>query len=146
VTPVSQQSGRSSATVDHLRQYNTVFYGLPECNTGIHRAKLDLDRVADVCSKINCDVPRNAIRDCIRIGKYVPNSSKPRPISTVHVANLFSKKGNYPSGIVLKHDLSYTERQTTQGTLAAFSVWCRPQVHQDQGIKHFLLMETFMPQ
>jgi len=50
----SLPSSRSSTTVDQLRQYNAIFFGLPECNSGTHhleRTKLDFDRVADVCSK-----------------------------------------------------------------------------------------------
>ena len=118
-TSANQSTSRNFTPVNHSRQYNAVFYGLSECNMGTHhleRVKLDLDKVAEVCASIDCNIPKNAIRDCIRLGKYVPNSSRPKPIlvkfnSTIHVASLFSRKGSCPSGISIKHDLSPTERQ-----------------------------------
>ena len=118
-TSANQSASRSFTAVDHSRQYNAVFYGLSECDTGTHhleRVKLDLDKVAELCVSIDCNIPKNAIRDCIRLGKYVPNSSRPRPIlvkfnSTIHAANLFSRKSFCPNGIFIKHDLSPVERQ-----------------------------------
>ena len=67
--------------------------------------------------KVDCNIPKNAIHDCIHLGKYVHNSSRPRPIlvkfnSTTHIASLFSGKGSYPSGILIKRDLSPIERRS----------------------------------
>ena len=66
-TSANQSASHSFTAVNHSHQYNAVFYGLSECDTGTHhleRVKLDLDKVAELCVSIDCNIPKNSIRDC----------------------------------------------------------------------------------
>ena len=62
------------------RKFNLMFYGVPECREGTHfheRAENDLKNVLGVLEKILPSVSSDSIRDCIRIGEYSPQGTRP---------------------------------------------------------------------
>ena len=62
---------------------NLVLYGLkenPEKTPKHERLQKDLDNILSVFASINVKVEANSIKDCYRLGKFIPSRSKPRPI------------------------------------------------------------------
>ena len=75
-------SDTSSRKLDN-RQLNVVVYGIPECTKGQPRKQRwvsDLRNVSNLFNESSASVPKSAIRDCRRLGKYSDTSSRPRPI------------------------------------------------------------------
>ena len=65
------------------RKLNLVLYGLkenPEKTPKHERLQKDLDNILSVFASINMKVEANSIKDCYRLGKFIPSRSKPRPI------------------------------------------------------------------
>ena len=65
------------------RKLNLVLYGLkenPEKTPKHERLQKDLDNILSVFASINVKVEANSIKDCYRLGKFIPSRSKPRPI------------------------------------------------------------------
>lgn len=101
------------------RKYNVVVYGIQECAEGTSktdRNKHDVKHVLPVFSKLDEEIQALSIRDCLRLGKYKPNSQRPRPIlvrlnRTMDVSSILSKRKELPAGVTIKPDMSIEERQ-----------------------------------
>ena len=109
----SPQSPLKSGVVDYNnRQLNVVVHGIPECNKGQLRKQKwvsDLKNVSNLFNESSAAVPKSAIRDCRRLGKFSDSSSRPRPIlvrfnSCNVVMDLLQKRSLF-SPYVIKSDL-----------------------------------------
>ena len=100
------------------RKFNVVIYGLPESQHGkprLVRATEDLNKTSETLSKIDSNLGNLSIRDCFRLGKYEQQHSRPRPVlvklnRSVDTITILTKQSQYPTGIVIKPDLSPQER------------------------------------
>ena len=104
--------GTSLCKLDN-RQLNIVVHGIPECTKGQPRKQRwvsDLRNVSNLFNESSASVPKSAIRDCRRLGKYSGTSSRPRPI-LVHfnscnvVMDLLQKRSLFSPPYVIKPDL-----------------------------------------
>ena len=103
------------------RKFNLMFYGVPECREGTHfheRAENDLKNVLGVLEKILPSVSSDSIRDCVRIGEYSPQGTRPLLVRFVRARDvrLILKDLTpdvLPSGITIKCHMSSAEMQTT---------------------------------
>ena len=65
------------------RRYNLVIHGIAECPKATPRSerqKSDLASCLTVVSKLNADINTHSVRDCLRLGNYKKESSRPRPV------------------------------------------------------------------
>ena len=80
------------------------------------RQKSDLASCLTVVSKLNADINTHSIRDCLRLGNYKKESSRPRPIllklnRSFDVSNVLANRAETPQGITVKPDQTKEERQ-----------------------------------
>lgn len=110
VAPISQPSSCNSTNVNHLCQYNAVSMIFPNVTWAFTTCR---ETLTELLKSVQVSIVTYLEVLFWTAYSLVSLFQTARPIlsSAVHVASLFSKKGNYPSGIVLKHDLFYTERQ-----------------------------------
>ena len=138
-----------SATFNE-RKFNLVLYGMDECSEGTarqERAEKDRKTAFKNHSIILPSLENYSIRDCIRIGKYSPNGTRPRPLfvkfhRACDVSTILYRlsQGGLPaelSGIAIKHHMTPL-RDTVQFHSAHQALGTRPgrsgQVTtQDQG-------------
>lgn len=100
------------------RKSNVILYGIPECEPGtprLDRYNLDLNEAISSLSSIMNSITRYSIRDCFRLGKYVPDQ-RPRPIlvkmiSAGDVRNLLARSGSFCHPLRLKPDLTPEDRK-----------------------------------
>ena len=79
----SKQFDSQSRKPDDNCQLNVVVYGIPECTKGQLRKQgwvSDLRNVTNLFHESSVSVPKSAIKDCRRLGKFSDFSSHPRPI------------------------------------------------------------------
>ena len=65
------------------RKFNVILYGVAECPSGSSRSsrlESDLVSAVSVLSSVESTIQSQSIKDCFRLGKYVPNPTHPRPI------------------------------------------------------------------
>ena len=101
------------------KKYNVVVYGVEECPPGMSktaRFESDLSNVVKVLSSINSSIEPTSVKDCYRLGKYSPSSSRPRPvlvkfIRISDVTSTLSKRGNLSRPYVIKLDMSREQRE-----------------------------------
>ena len=115
-TNVVKPQSNSSSMND--RKYNLIVFGIAEPPSGssyFSRSVKDTDSVTSLFEKINPGFCATTVRDCFRLGHYKKDMARPRPIlvklnRVVDVANILSKKPNYPTEINIKPDLMKEER------------------------------------
>ena len=78
--------------------------------------KSDLASCLTVVSKLNADINTHSVRDCLRLGNYKKESSRPRPIllklnRSFDVSNVLANRAETPQGITIKPDQTKEERQ-----------------------------------
>ena len=113
----SSLSHRFSADSD-ARKFNVVVYGIAECARGTHRterSRLDLESITNVLTETDATFNPLSIRDHIRLGKFVPDSSRPRPLlvklnRSSDVQSLLSKENILNAPFRVKPDLSPEDR------------------------------------
>ncbi len=96
------------------RKFNVVVYGIQERKEGEahnQRLVLDLCNVSNMFASQSTSVPKSAICDCFRLGKYSPESPCPRPIlvrlnSRNVVMDILQKRSSF-SPYVVKPDVPY---------------------------------------
>ena len=76
----------------------------------------DFNEIASILSSLEESDHGCLIRDCHRIGKFIPNSERPRQIlvtlgSTTDVSYVLSKSQLLPSSIYIRRDLSPIQRK-----------------------------------
>ena len=121
VDPSTPAKARLSDQPLSERKFNLMLYGVPECNEGtrLHeRAENDLKNVLVVLGKILPSVSSDSIRDCIRIGKYSPQSTRPLLVRFVRARDVriilqHVSPDVLPSGITIKRHMSSAEMETT---------------------------------
>ena len=79
------------------------------------RIKNDTTEVSKLFSSLDSQITFTSIRDCFRLGKFVTNSKRPRPLlvklnRSADVMSLLSLKTSLPNSIVFKPDLSPQEQ------------------------------------
>ena len=103
------------------RKYNIVVFGIGESQQGtpcLKRWKNDRQAVQSVLNSLEEGSGHTGImRDCRRIGRYVPNKGQTRPIlvslsSTMDVANVLSRRRLLQRPISVRADLSPRDRET----------------------------------
>ena len=113
-SPVLRQNTKNS---DNDRKFNIILFGVSESPPGtprFRRTESDFKEVFSVLSNLENNSDRKSlVRDCHRIGRY--NSSKNRPIrvnlgSTADVGRILSLRSSLSSPLVIKPDLSPSER------------------------------------
>ena len=125
----------SSVLPSSDKKFNVVLYGVGECPSGLSKSarfELDLSNAAKVLSSINNSIGPNSVKDCFRLGKYSPGSSRPRPILVKFirisdVTNTLSKS-NLSHPYTIKPDMSREQRVSTlEREMAPDSIRCAPQ-------------------
>ena len=117
----SNSKSAISATANE-RKFNLVLYGVDECSKGTRRherAKKDGKAALKKLRVILTSLEDYSIRDCIRIGKYSPNGTRPRPLlvkfhRACDVSTILYElsQGGLPaelSGIAIKHHMTPSE-------------------------------------
>ena len=103
------------------RRSNVVFYGIPESppkTSKFDRQKHELGIVVNTLSGIDSSITSASIKDIYRLGKFKPDSNRPRPILVKFLRNLdatmvlSSKRSITSSEITIKPDMTYEERKT----------------------------------
>lgn len=105
---------------DSDRKFNIVVFGVSELPGGSSRFlrnNHDFQEVSSILSNLELGPNQSSsIRDCHRLGKYVSDSLRPRPLlvqlnSTADVYKVLSKRHNVPSSVSIKPDLSPANRK-----------------------------------
>lgn len=114
-TPPSRNSPSHS---DPERKYNLIVQGIVEYPHGpdVQERKLhDLEKASETISSVLSSVDSSSIRDVYRLGKYIPNHERPRPllvklIRATDVSVILSKKSSLPRHIFIRPDMTKEER------------------------------------
>ena len=93
-----------------------VLYGVKECpsdSSRYARLESDLASVVSVLTTLESSFHSQSIKDCYRLGKFNPESNKPRPIliqfvRAVDVTNILAKKGRLAQPFYIKPDMTPT--------------------------------------
>ena len=105
---------------DSDRKFNIVVFGVSELPGGSSRFlrnNHDFQEVSSILSNLELGPNQSSsIRDCRRLGKYVSDSLRPRPLlvqlnSTADVYKVLSKRHNVSSSVSIKPDLSPANRK-----------------------------------
>ena len=107
-----------SSTSQMERKCNIVLSGIKECPKGTPKLdcfKHDLDNVVDVLHTIDNEFQKQNVRDCLRLGKFKENASRPRSIlikfyRSIDALSILSNRNSLPNGIILKPDMNREER------------------------------------
>ena len=111
----------TSAASEAVKKFNIVVFGVTETtgSSRFERIKIDFREVSSILTDLVPDSPdlSNSIRDCKRLGKYLKNTPRPRPIlvtlnSTVDVSNVLSNRHRLHPAFTIKPDLPPVERRT----------------------------------
>ena len=78
--------------------------------------KHDLDNVVDVLHTVDTEFQKQNVRDCLRLGKFKENASRPRSIlikfsCSIDAMSILSNRNSLPNGITLKPDMNREERE-----------------------------------
>ena len=79
------------------------------------RFESDLTSIVSILSFLDGSIQSQSIKDCFRLGKFSPSSSRPRPIlikfvRAADVASIFSKKRNLTHPYSIKPDMPRDQR------------------------------------
>ena len=93
-------------------------YGVDECPPGSSRAsrlESDLNNAVSVLSSVENTIQSQSVKDCYRLGKFSPSSTRPRPIlikmiRASDVSKVMSKKHLLTRPHFLKQDMSREHR------------------------------------
>ena len=93
-------------------------YGITECPKGTPkhtRLQSDLSSVVSVMAKVDCNIQPQSIKDCFRLGKFLPDRESPRPILVKlirisDVSSVLSKRGNLSYPLSIRPDMTPEER------------------------------------
>ena len=117
----NRNSSRNRVESSADRRYNIVVLGVAESPSGtsyLGRLNADNDAVSATLSALASSIehPPFLIRDCRRLGRYRPDSPKPRPLlvtmnSTVEVSTVLSNCRKLSASISIRPDLTLSERQ-----------------------------------
>lgn len=117
--PPTKETRRNSRNLNFERKFNIVIYGAKECTQGTpkhERATRDLSNATQIVQKICPEVSAHSIRDCTRLGKYVPERKRPlivtlaRSCDTTSILSNRRKLADMP-GISVKPIMTPQERQ-----------------------------------
>ena len=95
-------------------------FGLEECEAGrrrLNRTISDMNNVTTVLLGIDSNLNQNSVVDCRRLGKFDPQSRRPRPMlvrmaRTVDVIRVLSQKNKLNNSVWIRADLTKQERLT----------------------------------
>ena len=110
-TPNTVNTNKSSNTD---RKFSIVVYNIKESLQGtvrLTRIKNDTAEVSRLFSSLDSQITSSSIRDCFRLGKFVSNCKRPRPLlvklnRSADVMSLLSLRTSLPDNVVFKPDLS----------------------------------------
>ena len=127
LSPSQQPSHRSEVnttpnTQSSTRRYNIVVSGIDESPRGTSktgRLNADVDAVTTILSDLASSTAESLsfdIRDCRRLGRYQPNSQKPRSLlvtlnSALEVSFILSNCHQTQNGLSIRPNLSLSERR-----------------------------------
>ena len=108
-----------STSSNYERKYNVVLYGLDECPSGLTRSgrlESDLTNISNIFSELDSSIQPQSISDCYRLGKYLRDASRPRPIlvkfvRVADISRIFANRRKLPTAISVKPDMSSAERK-----------------------------------
>ena len=108
----------SSQKYDTEKKFNLVLYGVEECRPGMSksaRLEADLKSVISIFSHIDSSIQAQSIKDCFRLGKYIPSQSRSRPILVkfirfTDVTKVLSSRAKISRPFFVKPDMSLEER------------------------------------
>ena len=100
------------------RKFNIVVYGINECSKGTprhSRLQSDLSSAVSILSKLDNNIQPQSIKDCYRLGKFLPERESPRPIlvKLIRISDVYSvlsKRSNLSRPLNIKPDLTKEER------------------------------------
>ena len=112
--PVSEVSSSNE------RKFNIFMYGMKESKKGTSRGKCmsnDLNSASNIIGNICPDITCQAIRDCIRLGRYSEDRCRPMLVKLNRSCDVFSTLANRykltkSSGVYIKAHQSKKERVT----------------------------------
>ena len=120
-TLLHHASKPTSNTIDNSvdRKFNIVIYGVKESPKGTQknaRTKLDIDSCVQILKQANDDISVQSIRDCLRLGKYNPTETRPRPLlaklsHVFDVDTVLYNRSKITNGIQVKPDMNREEKQ-----------------------------------
>ena len=96
----------------------SLFFGVQECRGGLHpkqRLISDLNNISTLFLKSpSSSITTSSIKDCRRLGKFLPSNNRPRPIlvhfnSCSAVLEILANRSSF-SPFIVKPDLSPTAR------------------------------------
>ena len=111
-------------------------YGVKECPSGSSQSaglESDLASVVSVLATLESSFHSQSIKDCYRLGKFNPESNKPRPIlvqfvRAVDVTNILAKRGKLVQPFYIKPDMTKEKRQAESILMKErcelITVWC----------------------
>ena len=116
--PAAGMMSNPRSNLDSERKFNIIVYGITECPKGTPkhtRLQSDLSSVVSVMAKIDNNIQPQSIKDCFRLGKFLPDRESPRPILVKlirisDVSSVLSKRGNLHYPLCIKPDLTLEER------------------------------------
>ncbi len=105
------------------KKFNIIAYGFEECPDGTRKDKRiakDHENTVGLLQVVDSSLNKHSIRDCFRLGKYVKNKRKPRPLlikltcvqsvtSVLANSNKLSSSQEYRE-ISIKRDMTKIER------------------------------------
>lgn len=117
--PKTKQMEMARGILPGERKFNLVIHGIAECPKATSRSerqKSDLASCLAIVSKVNADINSHSIRDCLRLGRYNQESSRPRSMllklnRSFDVSNVLANRVKTPPGITIKADQTKEERQ-----------------------------------
>ena len=109
----------SPTSSNYERKFNIVVHGINEATKGSNRYARTLhdnSEVAAIISGIDSDITSNSIRDCIRLGRYTEDKTRPLFVKLTRVNNVASILSNrrampQPSDIRIQPDLNPHDRK-----------------------------------
>ena len=124
VTPTlpTTKPAKSFNPVDSGRKFNIIVFGIEESACGTSRGcrqSEDILNVPKVLSDLDSSISPLSIKDSFRLGKFVPNSVRPRPlmvkfIRSTDASSVLSKSSQLSSPYLVKPDRSIEERKKDQ--------------------------------
>ena len=115
---VHPRSGTRPGGVSRINELNLVVYGIHENSHGLPRSQRrsnDLKHLCDAFTLADESFSVQTIQDCLRLGRYVQNHERPRPVlvrfnNLSTVTSLLQSKSKLRTGIYIKPHLSKEER------------------------------------
>ena len=103
------------------RKFNIVVYGIEECEAGTkkhERLVHDNHEIFSLINSIDSSIPESSVQDCIRLGSYANDRSRPvltKLSRTCDVSSILFQRGKLRgSGKAIKADLSKADRQVNR--------------------------------